>query len=918
MPAIDIRTVRVAAADDKDYGLLLAAVEMGDAKYLGQRYDERGVKTIAVQVKPSGKRYVRNAGMAPEEMFAATTGMQMQEMERDARFWTTILQEYGGQWKENWFREAIQNSVDGGARNIDIEVRETSEGIYVSVEDDGRGMDRETLLKKFLAWGASGKEGVAGTTGGFGKAKELLLMPWLKWSVHSRDTIASGRNGYRTQPVDAKYRDGTKLAVVMAKDQCVEAVHASTFIDRCNLPGIRFTVNGEVVKANLRATKQVEGFDVGGKAILYENKAAGWSNRIYVRVNGILMFSDYIEWRVANALKRHLVLELKRPSTELLTVNRNGFSDEGLRDAVEAFKQEIASDLDDALRAKSTIKQEVFRGTGKFKVSSSEVAASLAANEGALKPKGKGVMTEQQVEKLVETIQKAAEEEEPAEDRQTIQRPSGEVVEAMVTGMPMLGPTHVETTIKQLAWTPDFYLSNEIEGFKIPKQFYPKHMTLRVKQLANFWAEIVRYVLIQLNCPEEYGVGFGFDSSFQAAYVSSGGENWLILNPVILPGFQNTIRRMSGDDPGESWNLSDPRQLDILYSLAVHECTHLVDGIGTHDRNFASAFTANAGICASGVKRVGAIRKAVMARIKAEPKPEKVKNHRWLIERGGDYPPGSYITEVEAPSAEEAILAYRKRTGARADLVAKFFDDEQLGTFWVPESQYHSQVIIPHRAFLAPTKTAAAEALGKFGYRTVLFSSHEVKDFPVFEVVIVGSVGGAMGEIPAAFMAAKNASDARDHYVYMNTSYDKARSFERAYGGEAKVVSRRVFSPEKAKKQEEEEFKLPANYTWNDFVHEVRPGEFVAAFHGVPGWSSSARWWFIENEDWSQKFIGRTAYPLQNRYSASRDQVDAELWDWTLGPTQIKMHKSKAAAKKDAALLIERLRDMEGFFKDAT
>ena len=36
-----------------------------------------------------------------------------------------------------------------------------------------------------------------------------------------------------------------------------------------------------------------------------------------------------------------------------------------------------------------------------------------------------------------------------------------------------LGPNHLEAAIKQLVWEPDWFLVNEVDGYKVPKKFFP-------------------------------------------------------------------------------------------------------------------------------------------------------------------------------------------------------------------------------------------------------------------------------------------------------------------------------------------------------------------------------------------------------------------------------------------------------------
>src|SRR3989304_5831934 len=158
-----------ASADQPGYGNLLSMVALGEAKLVGERYDERGVKEIAAslgKLKPNA-----------------------QQIRIGREFFTTALRDYQD-WREKWWREAVQNAVDAPATVVTCSVdevnTETGPAIMVSVEDNGGGMDEDVLINKFLVLGGTTKATTAGSTGGFGKAKELLVLPWLRWSIHTR------------------------------------------------------------------------------------------------------------------------------------------------------------------------------------------------------------------------------------------------------------------------------------------------------------------------------------------------------------------------------------------------------------------------------------------------------------------------------------------------------------------------------------------------------------------------------------------------------------------------------------------------------------------------------------------------------------------------------------------------------------
>lgn len=588
--------IQTATADEDLYGELLALVEAKKAKYLGERYDDRGIKQIAVDVRVDA---------IPNE-----------QIRIGREFFTTALRDYED-WREKWFRECVQNSVDGGATRIDISVEVRSDGVIVSCEDNGRGMDREVLLNKFLVLGGTTKVGAGGSTGGFGKAKELLVLPWLSWSVHTRDAIVDG-SGIEYEVRNASFLDGTKITVVMPPDQCTSAAAAEAFIEKCNILGVKFTVNGKSVQAKLRSGEEIADFD--GKAKLFHNrKAESDYSVLLVRANGLYMFYLWVTAGVPGTL----ILELTRPSIELLSANRDGFRDVGLKRSVQEFVNQLAKDTSSALKKKKGIVREKYRGSGKFEVTQRDLESTILENEGALLPETKTLSDEQvgKIADVLDYVEKEADErqswgmssDELASPPELVLRANGDIARAMLDDLRMGGTTQLEAAIAQLSWTPDFYLINDIEDFKVPPTLRPERMAVRTRQLLTYWAELCRFVLIQLGSKKRYGVGFVISETTAAAHVHEDGEDWLVLNPFKK---RPQPKRQPWEEKieGEFYSLSDKDDLAWLYAAAVHECTHIADGIIYHDESFSTALTVNVAKTSGKLKQLGAIRKAVTKR----------------------------------------------------------------------------------------------------------------------------------------------------------------------------------------------------------------------------------------------------------------------------------------------------------------
>lgn len=589
----------IAAAADPAYGWLMSLTVSGDARLLGERYEIDGTKMIAVEI--------------PGE--ALSPNQRAVRYRIGKAFFSAALDDYRD-WKEKWWREAIQNAVDAGATRVDCRVERVPEGFAVSCADNGRGMDPDTIENKFLVGGETTKTGASGEAGGFGKAKELLILPWIAWSLHSRAArfYGSGDEGVME---DVPHRDGTELRVVMPEDNSTSAEAAIAFIQKCTLPDVQFTVNGESHAADLDPGEDIRDFH--GKAVLHHNRNGEKRWKVLVRTKGLYMFS--FGW-MPSGLEGALVLELVGRSKDLLTANRDGFRDEQLGQDVDQFVRQVSADLEVALEKQKNHFDLRFEGSGKFEgAPQHELQATMLSHLEEIVPRRQdgekiGTLSSSQIMVLTEILQSmgggaGAEDEEQGATLNMRATPA--VAAALLDGVPMGGTDAVEAAIRQLSWEPDFFMSNKVDGFQPPKMFFPKTMTPTLRKLAKVWAELCRFVLIQLGSKQRFGVGWIFAERTGAAYqhLPDKDEHWLLFNPFKRPkSFDYT------EKPGKEdlYNPSDDEDLAWLYASAIHECTHMADGFDEHDVAFAYAFTRNVAKIAGKERQIRAIRKAVLAR----------------------------------------------------------------------------------------------------------------------------------------------------------------------------------------------------------------------------------------------------------------------------------------------------------------
>jgi hypothetical protein len=350
-----------ADSDTDGYGSLMAAVYMGAAEVIGDYPVENGVKSVAVQVFGGETR------VNPAE------GVKVAFLRIGEEFYTKALSDYNP-WQQMWWREAIQNAVDAGQQKhgadgytrVTLKTEEQSDGtLLVSCEDDGGGMTEEVLFGKFLTLGPSGKTGVEGAAGGFGEAKRLLLLPWLSYEIHTQNHIARGKFASQELEHDDKapFLDGTKLTVRMPADKKTDKESARNVIERCYLPRVRITLNGERIYADLEDGDEADEYKGLGKARLHYRPRARKAKGFFVRKNGIYMF----EHSIASDLPGYFTLEILAKSTDVLYANRMDFRDWALRGSVSDYLRLLSRDTMTAVKKKRNILKKKWRGSGKFK-----------------------------------------------------------------------------------------------------------------------------------------------------------------------------------------------------------------------------------------------------------------------------------------------------------------------------------------------------------------------------------------------------------------------------------------------------------------------------------------------------------------------------------------------------------------------
>ena len=587
----------LVSSDDPRYFALLS---MPNIKIIDSRSAEDGIHRImTVKIsKPSRAMH--------KHMSKVSNPPETRIIPMSPKAFASAKREYQ-HWQDKWWREAFQNSVDAGATDIVCQIVKLEKDgdirYMVTCEDNGKGMDRDTLLDKFLTFGESGKENTVGSTGGFGKAKELLLLPWINWSVWTGDILIRGKGNAHTEEKAPYDRKGTAIIVTMGAghDDFTSEANAISVISRSYLPNVKFTINKKVYYADLIGDKTALQPDTD-KAELYVSKKPlpSVDNYGIVRVNGLYMHTFYI----GEGFDVVPIIEITASSIEVLSLSRDDFRDLELRGKIDKLIRSIMVDKKSSLRKKenlfvrkyksSTRKREkayaatdtTFSGFGKLSKVSAKTKEGMALTDDALK-----------------ILQYVLESKSTGDSFESaVSNVSGESATAMME-VDFASESEMESAVKTLVWEPDFYIENEIPGYFPDPKFFPETMKNRIYMLAKAWTELVRFVLIQLGYSGEFIVGWIFSKDAVAAYKrDDDGDRMILLNP-----FKFVDNKITNDN----YVVSSDTDLQSMYASAIHECTHMVYGITYHDEAFASAITRAFAKCIPGVKKIQRIVKGI-------------------------------------------------------------------------------------------------------------------------------------------------------------------------------------------------------------------------------------------------------------------------------------------------------------------
>lgn len=233
-------------------------------------------------------------------------------------------------WRWAMIREFIQNAYDAQATTIDFRLSINTAGrLELCVDDDGIGMDRDTLENVLLCMGGSKKP--VGSIGGFGYAKAILFFAHPGYTIETRDLYVAGSGGEYCLQIGGDGIVGTRIAVELGDESVmldawrerIRTYVGACFMEYATGRAVSIELDGQVLPQNNDCVYEFNVQTPMG-AMWYDEVPGSCRSEFVVSVAGLPMFTETL-YSSANQSSLKGGLELKAGST-VLTANRDGFT----------------------------------------------------------------------------------------------------------------------------------------------------------------------------------------------------------------------------------------------------------------------------------------------------------------------------------------------------------------------------------------------------------------------------------------------------------------------------------------------------------------------------------------------------------------------------------------------------------------
>lgn len=479
--------------------------------------------------------------------------MEIAEIKFPMEYFKKIPRNEYGNVQYAWIREVLQNSLDAHASEIRIVI----DNGYITVVDNGKGMNYNTLTNAFLSLGGSEKE--SGSVGGFGKAKEIELFTWDEWSIKTstgKEAWFVSNEHIGKKPIESitpNFR-GTiiKIKSDTEYDDATWKYRIRNYIKTCTTNCKIFVNEDQIKTLNMRGKK----IELDWADVIY-NKSRDTSE-IYVRIGGITMFEKY-----NSSLKGTVIIDITKPSTEILTSNRESFK-YTYSPKYDRLIEEITIDTKSAFRNKKNTVIENYVGKNIFSYIKK---------------------VKEEIEKGdVETSPELKQEIKEAKDVDDLIKIRDRLIEQVQ--IQSVHSTNLSIAAKINDYIDNYYEDEHINRSVMGFEFFvmrnenkkPKldPNSRKCQTILNFTKNILVKLVEKFNINQEISIGLLYitdeeEKDVQARMLTYEGKKYLLINP-------DAILSMKHDSLGAQ-----------LYQHITHELTHLI--CTYHNEEFTSLWT---------------------------------------------------------------------------------------------------------------------------------------------------------------------------------------------------------------------------------------------------------------------------------------------------------------------------------------
>ncbi len=402
-------------------------------------------------------------------------------------------------------REAVQNSIDAGATEIQIVTGKD----WCKVIDNGCGMSETLLIDAMLTMSGSHKSH-SGAIGGFGAAKEILLFQHEKYVIHTLDNLVHG-SVLEYDLTKTDFFQGTAITMHFHSSYEFDEENfvrkAKDWLSKCDTTA-NITINGSSVP-RLVVRTEVKDLEWGK---VYCEDIKETVNHMTVRIKGVCMFSPWI-----GDVKKNIVLEIVKPSTEILTSNRDGLQYQ-FSEIMQKLCAEISTDKQSFGRLHNTIT----RYTGNTRSFINKVIRSL-------KEFGEKTATSTGI-----AVKAAIEEIEKEIEAGNIQ-PQEAIVKLRTISKSVDDGWIIDKKIDDYINDVDFHVQINDKGYeKVPDEIAPStKMKIKYRKLACLWKAALKHVFQSNYMDASYCIGWIVDQNAEAQYSSKDGLEMFLLNPYL-------------------------------------------------------------------------------------------------------------------------------------------------------------------------------------------------------------------------------------------------------------------------------------------------------------------------------------------------------------------------------------------------